>query len=401
MRKFAADSILAISAYFAGLLLRFGGSVGPFVPYARRAWPIVVGAQLLALVLVRAYHTGLSSASLVRRFVAGVLLGASAGATAALWWMGREGLSFAALAAGVILFLLGGTLYRCVEAVRRLRRRVPSSAEPPPGMQTIGGPRTLSLSLRDALRYRPLVRGLVTRDLKLKYRGSALGFLWSLLNPLVMVAVYTIAFTYFLRVQQEGFVLQLLVGLLAWTFFANSALMSTGAVVDSGGLIKSVYFPRSILPIATVFFNLSQYVLTLIVFLPVMFVFYRVPPAAPMLVFPIFLALQVCFTLGVAFAVSAMTATYRDVKHLTEIGLSVLFWLTPIVYTVARMADPVRHAVLLSPMSAFVVAYQQIFYARAWPDAYLWTMAIVYAVTTLVGGAALFFTLEDRFAEQV
>ena len=91
-----------------------------------------------------------------------------------------------------------------------------------------------------------------------------------------------------------------MLGLLAWTFFASSASMSTGAIVDNGGLVKSVLFPRAILPTATVLFNLAQYVLSVLVILPLMLLWYRVPPAAPMLLFPVFVALQLLFTIGVA-----------------------------------------------------------------------------------------------------
>src|SRR5687768_7571694 len=96
--------------------------------------------------------------------------------------------------------------------------------------------------------YRHLLLNLVFKDLKLKYRGSVFGFLWSLANPLLMIAVYTIAFTYILGLRRADFVFYLMLGVLAWTFFASSLMMSTGAIADNGGLVKSVFFPRAILP---------------------------------------------------------------------------------------------------------------------------------------------------------
>ncbi len=97
--------------------------------------------------------------------------------------------------------------------------------------------------------------------------------------------------------------------------------MSTGAIVDNAGLLKSVFFPRAILPIATVLFNLAQYLLTMSVFLPIMMLWYRVPLSAPMLLFPVFLALQVLFTIGVAMMLATATAFFRDVRHLLEVAL--------------------------------------------------------------------------------
>src|SRR4051794_9700542 len=127
---------------------------------------------------------------------------------------------------------------------------------------------SLGRTLRGLFEYGHLLRNLVVKDLKLKYRGSVLGFVWSLANPVLMIAVYTVAFTYILRVRTPGFVFYLMLGVLAWTFFANAVAMPAGAVVDNGGLVRSVWFPRAILPIATVLFNFAQYLLTLAVFLP-------------------------------------------------------------------------------------------------------------------------------------
>jgi len=107
-------------------------------------------------------------------------------------------------------------------------------------------------------RYRELLKNLVLKDLKLKYRGSAFGFLWSLANPVLMISVYAVAFNYILRVGRVGYVFHLMVALLAWTFFANSANMATGANVDNAALLKNVAFPRVILPLGTVLFNLIQ-----------------------------------------------------------------------------------------------------------------------------------------------
>jgi ABC-type polysaccharide/polyol phosphate export permease len=227
------------------------------------------------------------------------------------------------------------------------------------------------------------------------------GFLWSMVNPLVMIAVYTVAFTFILRVGAKGFAFFVLLGILAWNFFVNSAIMSAGAIADNGGLVKSVFFPRAILPTATVLFNLAQYLLTVVVLLPLMLAIYRVPPSGPMLLFPVFLALQVVFTIGVALLLSTATAFFRDVRHLLEIALLVLFWTTPIVYDIQRVPERLRLPVMLSPMSPFIVAYHQLFFFRQWPDATVWFLTTTYALMALVAGVAAFVTWQDRFADQI
>jgi ABC-2 type transport system permease protein len=249
-------------------------------------------------------------------------------------------------------------------------------------------------------RYRELLRNLVAKDLKLKYRGSVLGFLWSLLNPLLMIGVYTIAFKYILQTRSEGFVFYVMLGLLAWTFFVNSVLMSAGAIVDNGGLVKSVFFPRAILPLATVLFNFAQYLLTALVFLPVLHVLYGVTPAAPMLLFPVFLGLQVLFTIGVALMVATGTALFRDVRHFLEFGLAALFWLTPIVYPLEQIPERFRTLVLLTPMSPFIVAYHKMFFYQEWPGPMVWALAIGYAAAALAAGSAMMLAHEDKFSEQ-
>ena len=212
------------------------------------------------------------------------------------------------------------------------------------------------------MRYRELLRNLVLRDVKLKYRGSVFGFFWSLANPILMVVTYTIAFRYIMQMRTEGFVFNLLLGLLNWTFFASSAMMSTGSVVGAGALVKSVAFPRVILPVATVLFNLVQFLFAIAVFLPLSLVIFGIAPTPAILLFPLLLALQILFISGVAFALATLTSFFRDVSHILEIGLGILFWTTPILYQYGSLPEYLQLPILLSPMSSFIVAYQEIFH---------------------------------------
>jgi ABC-type polysaccharide/polyol phosphate export permease len=259
---------------------------------------------------------------------------------------------------------------------------------------------SFATTLAALVRYRTLLKKLVLKDLKLKYRGSVLGFLWSLVNPLVMIAVYSFAFRFIMGNQTEGFVFLVLLGILAWTFFSNAAMMSTGAIADNGPLLKSVFFPRAILPIATVLFNFSQYLLMAAVFLPVMLLAFRVAPSPALAAYPIFLALQVLFTIGVALILATGTAFFRDLRHLLEVGLAVLFWTTPVIYELERVPEEYRTVVLASPLSSYVVAYKDIFFYRRWPEPAVWTFAISYAIIAFAAGAALLLKFEDRFPEQ-
>jgi ABC-type polysaccharide/polyol phosphate export permease len=259
----------------------------------------------------------------------------------------------------------------------------------------------LGRTLRGLFQYGHLLRNLVVKDLKLKYRGSVLGFVWSLANPLLMIAVYTLAFTYILRIRTPGFVFYLMLGVLAWTFFANATAMSTGSIVDNGGLARSVWFPRAILPIASVLFNFAQYLLTVAVFLPVLMLLYHVAPAAPMLAYPAFLLLQLLFTIGVALLLAVGTAFFRDVRHLVEVALAVMFWGTPVVYETTQLPERLRSLILLTPLSPYVTAYHDVFYYRRWPAADTWSLAVVYAAVALVAGLWLMTRHEDQLTERI
>src|ERR671910_521718 len=130
--------------------------------------------------------------------------------------------------------------------------------------------------MRSVFQYRELVRNLVLKDLKLKYRDSVLGFLWSLANPLLLILVYSFVFGHILRGGPPNFAYFMMVGILPWNFFAQSLMMSTGSILDNGNLIRKVALPMEVFPVATVLFNLAQFGLALIVFLPMSILVFRV-----------------------------------------------------------------------------------------------------------------------------
>ena len=397
------DGSLGAVVYPASYWLRFQDDrLATFLPTAWATLPFVVAGQLLALVLIGAYARRARIDWLVR-IVTGIALGTAISGFVVAGTVGLEGVSRTAFVADAILLAVAAIGWRGVW-ILKVRAQLRAAARGVPSADLIDRASemtTLRAMGASLYNYRALLKNLVLKDLKLKYRGSVFGFLWSLLNPLLMIAVYTVAFTFILRIRSQGFVFYLMLGQLAWAFFASSAGMSTGAIIDNAGLLKSVLFPRAILPIGTVLFNLAQYLLTVSVFLPLMMIWYGVPLSAAMLLFPVFLALQVVFTIGVALLLATWTAFFRDVRHLVEVALTALFWATPIVYELRQVPEQLRLLILLSPVSPFVVAYQQIFFYREWPAGTVWLMACVQAVGAFVAGALVFVAANDRFTEQL
>jgi lipopolysaccharide transport system permease protein len=255
--------------------------------------------------------------------------------------------------------------------------------------------------IRDLVRYRELIRNLVLKDLTLKYRGSVLGVAWSLAHPALLLAVYTLAFRNVLKVPVPHYPLFLLVALLPWNFFATAATAATGSIVFNGSLLRKAAFPREALPIASVLFVFAQLLLALAVFLPAMAM-----ASGPglqwtaLLLLPLLL-LHVVFTTGVALLLAALTTAWRDVAHFTEVGLVLLFWLTPIVYPLEMVPGFWRRALALSPPAAFASAYQDVLF---WGRVPAWTTAastLVSAVATAVLGLVVFKAMSPTFVERV
>ena len=395
------DALLGVSAYIASYWLRFDSErLAAFLPLAWSTVPLVVGAQILALGTLQAYAPR-PKASWLSRVVAGIVLG-TGGAAALLWVaVGLQGMSRMAFAADALLLSVAAIGWRGVWVLRaRVRARALARASVAELVDR-ADEMTLGTVLVSLYRYRSLLKALVLKDLKLKYRGSVFGFLWSLANPLLMIVVYTLAFTFILGMRTKMFAFYLMLGQLAWAFFASSMMMSTASIVDNSGLLRTVVFPRAILPIATVLFNFAQYLLTIAVFLPLMFAWYRIPLVEPMLLFPVVLVLHVAFTIGIALILATITVFFRDVRHLVEVALAVLFWLTPIVYELDRVPERLRLLILLSPMSPFVIAYQKLLFFREWPEATVCLVAVIYAVGAFVAGVALVLAFEDRLTEQL
>jgi ABC-type polysaccharide/polyol phosphate export permease len=399
-----SDGTLATAIYLVAFWLRFQGDLFPvFLPKTLTTLPVVAGGQLLGLAALGVYSPRLR-VSWIARIVLGALTGTVVSSVVLAVAVGFEGVSRAVFVADALLFSTAAIAWRGVWVLRTRALARASARAVARGNDLVERAQemiTLRAIVESLYTYRELLRNLVLKDLKLKYRGSVFGFLWSLANPLLMIGVYSVAFTFILRVRGEGFVFYLMLGQLSWTFFSSSAAMSTGAIVDNAGLLKSVLFPRAILPIGTVLFNLAQFLLTISVFLPVMMIWYHVTPSGPMLLFPVFLALQVLFTVGVALILATSTAFFRDVRHLLEVALSVLFWTTPILYQLNQVPERLRLPILLSPVSPFVVAYHDLFFYQHWPEARVWLVATTHAFGAFVFGALLFLSAEDRFTEQL
>jgi ABC-type polysaccharide/polyol phosphate export permease len=249
--------------------------------------------------------------------------------------------------------------------------------------------------------YRDLVRHLVGRDLRHKYKGSTFGFAWSLANPLLMAAIYTLAFEYIVRVPIDRFPLYLLSGLLPWTFFAGGVGAATSSIVDSAPLVRKVAFPRLVLPAAAITTQLVQFALTFVVVVPIAAVWTGAGLGLPALAVLPALALQLVFTVGLGLLLATAYAHARDARHLVDVALQLWFWLTPIVYTPAMVPEALAAVFALNPMAHFVGIYHAALVDGTWGAPALWLGASVAAAVSLAAGSAVFASQAPRFAEKL
>lgn len=249
-------------------------------------------------------------------------------------------------------------------------------------------------------RLKYLIYTLVAKDLKVKYKGSVLGLLWSLLNPLLMLIVYTVAFKYIIRIRVENFAVFFLCGFLPWTFLSSSLTMGAGSVIDNSNLVKKVFFPREILPLATVFFNLIQFLLTFIILVPALFIF-KIELGAALLFLPLVIILQMMFVLGCTFVLSALSVFYRDIRHFLEVFLQVWFWLCPIIYPITMIPERFRFYYMLNPFAIFIESYRNILLENSIPSLMIFASLTSISLIFLFLGYSIFQYNNKRFAEEV
>jgi ABC-type polysaccharide/polyol phosphate export permease len=265
----------------------------------------------------------------------------------------------------------------------------------------------LLANLRQLFRYRALIQSLVARDLKARYRGSALGFVWSFVNPLLLLLIYSFVFTVVMPpapgvVRPEPFALFMFCGILPWTWFSSSLIESSNVLISGGNLIRKVLFPAEVLPIVTVAAGLVHYCLGLTI-LAAFFIYEGVPvTGSDLLWLPVVMLVQLMLTLGLALLIAPLTVHFRDLRDLLANLMTLWFWATPIVYSLEQVPATLRPLLNLNPFTHLAVAYQQVLMV---PGPFTgWPRLLALAAASLVMlalGYAVFDRLRDTLAEEV
>ena len=215
--------------------------------------------------------------------------------------------------------------------------------------------------------YRELLAGLVRKELKVKYKNSALGAIWSMLNPALYLVVFYVVFQIFLKSGIPKFAIFLLSGLLVWNFFSTSLMGATTSVVTNAALVKKVSFPREVLPLAPIGAGIVHFFLQGIVLALALVAFRYEASAKYALLLPPALVALVLLTAALGILFAALNVSLRDMQHLLELALVAWFWMTPIVYPYRLVADRLEGRswlLFLNPITAIVVAFQRAIYNR-------------------------------------
>lgn len=264
----------------------------------------------------------------------------------------------------------------------------------------------LTSPVRELLDARELLRNLTIRELKVRYKRSALGFAWTLLNPLLMMAVFTAVFSTFFKGMLGWFPIYFLSGYLPFAFFQASATVATGSIVANANLVRKVYFPRSVLPVSVVLAQLVHLLLGLGVLLVAETIIYIGWDRSfdwwwylPLLVFAI--ALLTIFTTGLAMLLAAANTFLRDIQEFTTVAFLMWFYATPVIYPLDQLPGWVQTIIKLNPMTHFVELFRDALYSNSLPTWSTVLAATGSALAMFTVGWLTFNRLSREFAKEV
>ncbi len=254
---------------------------------------------------------------------------------------------------------------------------------------------------KEIYQYRQMIFSLVKKDLRGRYKGSVLGFLWTFINPLMQLVVYTFVFTYIMKAGIDKYYLYLFVALIPWIFFSSSLTGGSSSIVAQKDLIKKIYFPREVIPISYVTSCFVNMLLCFCIIFPVMLVAGVPLNPLALLCLPVILIVEYFLALGIAMLASAVTVYFRDMEHILGIVSMIWMYLTPLFYSIDMIPERFRFVYHFNPMSSIISCYRDVFYYARVPDLTSLLEAVLLGVFFLVIGMLVFGKLKKGFAEEL
>lgn len=254
--------------------------------------------------------------------------------------------------------------------------------------------------IRQLWAYREMIYMLVLRELRGRYKGSFLGFLWTFLNPLLQFLVYFLIFSQILRMDIEKYYIYLFVGFIPWFFVSTAIPQGANCILSQSNLVQKIYFPRMVLPISAALTGFINMLLSEIVVFVILIVS-GFGISIHSIALPIVYLIQLLIVTGIILLVSAVTVYFRDLSHILDILVMAWFYITPIVYPVDMIPEKFSFFLYINPMTSVIASYQNILYYQRWPD--FWTLLPAFAigVILLIVGGFVFQKLQQGFAEEL
>ncbi len=260
--------------------------------------------------------------------------------------------------------------------------------------------RQLRRVIPDLIRSRGLIYDLVSKDLRARYRNTIIGFMWTVLQPLAFTLILTFVFTYVFPGKAAGlsgdhpFIVHVLCGLVFWQMFATSLSRATGSLIDNNDLVKKAYFPREVIPLASMGICVVNGAIGFGLFV-VIRLWFEGGFGWSIMWLPVILAIQIMFTTGVALLCSYLNVYYRDVGYIVEVALTFGFYATPIFYSVEQVratagSSPVFHLYMLNPMVGIISSYRQALLDEVTPSPELMAYPFLCALIVLALGIVMF-----------
>ena len=247
--------------------------------------------------------------------------------------------------------------------------------------------------------YRELIRNLTVADLKNRYQNTSLGFLWSLLSPLLLAGVLYFFFRHLFGAEQN-FAINLLVGIMTWRFFTSGTTSSLYSIVYKGSLVTKVFIPRQILVLSSALTGLISSVLEFVILLPIIFALLGHLPVT-VLLFPLIHVIYFWFIFGAGLLLSALYVYFRDLNQIWDVLVNILFFCTPIFYPISVVPAYLLPYYQLNPITQFMAIYRELMVAGTLPSLYSMVVVIGFTIAVYLIGSLVFSKLQRRFAEQM
>lgn len=248
--------------------------------------------------------------------------------------------------------------------------------------------------------YLELLLELSRKEVKVRYKNSYFGYLWSVAHPLALTLVFFFAFKLVIGIPEEEYALFIICGLFPWQWFQNSVTASTTTFIRNATLIKKVFFPRDLLVSAAVLSELAHFLVCLPIITAMVFVYGRRPSAIWLAGLPLLIGIQMMMTYGVSLFVSTINLFFRDIERLVTVLLTLLFYFTPVIYSYSLVPEQYRVYMNLNPLAPLIVSYRRLFLDNTL-DGHNILTAFGYSAVLLLLGYLVYSRLKWRFAELV